>query len=510
MLHQVSRGLRVAAAALPLLVSSTASAQTAYFDDPTDVIQVDGQTSFSGSSTYEAVVLFPGDSARTGFIFNEWAAFQEDKQFSAGPTTLSGYQYSGGGLLHAGVTMTPWVWHHLAFVADGSGGRLYVDGILVASGSAGAGFGGAGKPHLGAIFRDGGINPSFVGYLQSFRVSDVARYTEDWFAPPLGDLPSDANTLLLFNFDEPAGSPTVTDSGPQGLVGALGTAFDGATSPKLGVLPTQTDCGTAGVGWDLWNGTRGAQVTGASGFLSGNDTQGPDMFGAADSSPEPGITLFRDDESMGFDHWVEWEVPAAVTIRSLHLRAGHDWPGTSRSFDRFRLLAYDDQAGSFELLSETEHAVPYGGGSVGNEISLCINVPERTATRFRAEFRQATGGAWPGPRIYELDGFTTPIPALSVAVEEAVPQPGLFLLGAPYPNPFRTSAAWPFDLDRPGRVRITVHDVLGRELAVLVDGERPAGRHEALLTAAGLAGGVYLVRMETGSSAGTRTVTLIR
>jgi hypothetical protein len=95
-------------------------------------------------------------------------------------------------------------------------------------------------------------------------------------------------------------------------------------------------------------------------------------------------------------------------------------------------------------------------------------------------------------------------------VEEAVPQPGLFLLGAPYPNPFRTSAALPFDLDRPGRVRVTVHDVLGRELAVLVDGERPAGRHEAVLTAAGLAGGVYLVRMETGSSAGTRTVTLIR
>jgi hypothetical protein len=59
-------------------------------------------------------------------------------------------------------------------------------------------------------------------------------------------------------------------------------------------------------------------------------------------------------------------------------------------------------------------------------------------------------------------------------------------------------------------VRLAVYDVLGREVAVLVDGERPAGRHEAVLDGRMLPSGVYLVRLAAGGEVRTRAVTLAR
>jgi hypothetical protein len=89
---------------------------------------------------------------------------------------------------------------------------------------------------------------SIIGYLQSVRLSNVARYAGPTFTPPLGDLTSDANTLLLLNFNEPAGSTTVQDSGPLGRVGTLATGFPGATPPVLGPVVAAEPPADAGDG----------------------------------------------------------------------------------------------------------------------------------------------------------------------------------------------------------------------------------------------------------------------
>ena len=54
----------------------------------------------------------------------------------------------------------------------------------------------------------------------------------------------------------------------------------------------------------------------------------------------------------------------------------------------------------------------------------------------------------------------------------------------------------PFEVPEAGHVRLTVVDILGREIATLLDGEVAAGRHEAVLDGGRLASGVYLVRLE--------------
>ena len=231
----------LAAALLCLALGAPARAEYIFFDAATDTVDVSGQTVLGSSATFEAIVMFPTGSGANGAIFEEHLAFGEDKQLQAGPSYQRGFAYSSPCCLESTTALAPDVFHHVAYVLDGAANeeRLYLDGSLVAS-RATAAFDVSdadGTAHIGATDRDGGTDISFVGYLDTVRISDVARYTGASFAPPTGDLPSDANTLLLYNFDDPPGSTTVADSGPLGRTGTLGQGFAGATSPAPGASP---------------------------------------------------------------------------------------------------------------------------------------------------------------------------------------------------------------------------------------------------------------------------------
>ena len=79
-----------------------------------------------------------------------------------------------------------------------------------------------------------------------------------------------------------------------------------------------------------------------------------------------------------------------------------------------------------------------------------------------------------------------------------------------YPNPFAASTTIRFSLDAPSDVRLAVYDVLGREVAVLVDGAVEAGTHTAEFDAAGLPSGLYLYRLSTGGRVYPGQLTVLR
>ncbi len=90
--------------------------------------------------------------------------------------------------------------------------------------------------------------------------------------------------------------------------------------------------------------------------------------------------------------------------------------------------------------------------------------------------------------------------------------PGLALEPA-HPNPFRTSAAVAYRVPESGPVTLDVLDLLGRRVAVLVDGVQDAGRHTAEWDTGAersLAAGVYVLRLRAGGLTATEKVTLIR
>ncbi|NNF59338.1 MAG: T9SS type A sorting domain-containing protein, partial [Rhodothermaceae bacterium] len=78
------------------------------------------------------------------------------------------------------------------------------------------------------------------------------------------------------------------------------------------------------------------------------------------------------------------------------------------------------------------------------------------------------------------------------------------------PNPFIYATTIRMQLDEPQHVALTVYDALGRRVAVLADGARPAGTHSVPFDAGALAAGTYLVRLQTASGSDRMPLTLTR
>src|SRR5690606_7201349 len=100
-----------------------------------------------------------------------------------------------------------------------------------------------------------------------------------------------------------------------------------------------------------------------------------------------------------------------------------------------------------------------------------------------------------------------------VSVEEAPAEAGPLSV---YPNPTRDYATVQFSMTEPGRMQVMLHDVLGREIALVEEGTRAAGTHRVRVATASLAAGVYVVRAVMAAESGgesrtfTRRVTLLR
>ncbi len=67
-----------------------------------------------------------------------------------------------------------------------------------------------------------------------------------------------------------------------------------------------------------------------------------------------------------------------------------------------------------------------------------------------------------------------------------------------FPNPFNPETVIRFALPVAGYARGVVYDILGREVATLVNGEMPAGEHRLSFNASNLPSGVYIFRLESG------------
>jgi len=94
----------------------------------------------------------------------------------------------------------------------------------------------------------------------------------------------------------------------------------------------------------------------------------------------------------------------------------------------------------------------------------------------------------------------------SGVVEIDVPAPAIFALDQNYPNPFNPSTMISFRLAVDSKVSMTVFNVLGQEVANLVNGNLAAGGHSFNFDASTLNSGVYMYRIEAAGIDGTNFV----
>ena len=100
-----------------------------------------------------------------------------------------------------------------------------------------------------------------------------------------------------------------------------------------------------------------------------------------------------------------------------------------------------------------------------------------------------------------------PVPT-PIETSEGLPE--TLFLAPNYPNPFNPQTMIRYVVPAAVHVRLRVYDVLGREVARLVDQPQAAGAYEAIFEAYDLPSGLYLYRLDDGAATRTGTMTLLR
>jgi hypothetical protein len=115
-------------------------------------------------------------------------------------------------------------------------------------------------------------------------------------------------------------------------------------------------------------------------------------------------------------------------------------------------------------------------------------------------------------RQVDLDGsshFTDPV-SVSVTTSATENRASVFSLEQNYPNPFNPTTQIGFGVRGSGFVSLKVFDVLGNEVATLVDGFLSAGNYSRTFDASQLASGVYFYRLSAGSFVATKKLVIMR
>ncbi|MCU0644325.1 MAG: T9SS type A sorting domain-containing protein [bacterium] len=100
--------------------------------------------------------------------------------------------------------------------------------------------------------------------------------------------------------------------------------------------------------------------------------------------------------------------------------------------------------------------------------------------------------------------------AYSEIGDDNIPIPDKYSLFQNYPNPFNPSTIIRFALPQQTKVKLQVFDLLGRDIALLLDEEMQPGEHQVECKLNHLANGVYIYRLSAGHFVQQRKMVLLK
>lgn len=232
------------------------------------------------------------------------------------------------------------------------------------------------------------------------------------------------------------------------------------------------------------------------------------------------------DEVSGTDHDVKfsrstngglnWSAPLRVNNDAAGKEQFFTWMSLDQKTGIIYMVFYDrrnytDNNTDVYMAKSTD-----GGNTFTNErISASPFVP--TSNVFFGDYINisATNGRvrpiWMRLQSGTLSAWTALID-FPVGVEQQTEIPVDYSLSQNYPNPFNPSTNIKFDLPSDNNVQIKVYDLLGKEVATLVNGRYSAGSHEINWDASDLSSGVYIYKMITsdGKFSQTKKMLLVK
>jgi hypothetical protein len=88
--------------------------------------------------------------------------------------------------------------------------------------------------------------------------------------------------------------------------------------------------------------------------------------------------------------------------------------------------------------------------------------------------------------------------------------PAVFALNQNYPNPFNPSTIINYQLAFDNYTTLKVYNIIGKEVATLVNGFINAGSHKVTFDASNLSAGVYIYKLQSGNNVEVRKLTLMK
>lgn len=140
-----------------------------------------------------------------------------------------------------------------------------------------------------------------------------------------------------------------------------------------------------------------------------------------------------------------------------------------------------------------------------------INLNAYVGQRIKLRFNYVTDGGVPGDGFY-FDNFRvvnyTDGPVGITQTGNEIPK--RFAMFQNYPNPFNPVTKIRFDIPKASFVKITVFDVLGREVSILANNEMAPGSYGADFNAANFSSGIYFYKIEAGDFTDTKKMLVVK
>lgn len=204
-----------------------------------------------------------------------------------------------------------------------------------------------------------------------------------------------------------------------------------------------------------------------------------------------GASLWVDPTRIMYDNGTNGDLVANDRIYSRIYRFGPDSVANSRNLVgqefKFGIRGGDNEGGK---------------GGFGNNHIENINDAASTTT-IDNQFGSIN------PLYYNNWNFQTRTPITNVLDENST-IPVVYELAQNYPNPFNPSTSIKYSIPTESRVTLKIFNLLGQEVATVVNETLAAGKYTATFNAGNLASGVYIYRIEAGSFTSVKKMMLLK
>ncbi len=214
----------------------------------------------------------------------------------------------------------------------------------------------------------------------------------------------------------------------------------------------------------------------------------------------------------------EW--PDVDVDYDVHVYAGGDTPG-AELWSTTHTAVYDPEVGNFVLnsfdVSDVEELQGLTDCWVWVELytmgtnSRCLPFPLASNPGTHANNQKVYDGTTVSETAYDYFIHVSTMEWQDDVEPEANNGiPTEFALNAAYPNPFNPTTQLTYDVAVDGHVSLVAYNVMGQEVARLVDTNVTAGSYSATFNAEHLSSGVYFIRMESGTFNAVQKIMLLK